>query len=114
MEAVPMSFRHHAPLVVTVVVKSELRARMESLQKRLVCGYLPVPLRAACCGLLGALSKNCSVSVLTPLLSGVNLSLTMHDDLLGSALPGAQVADAIAKSVPRVSLAELTVAIILP
>ena len=72
-------------------------------------GYLPVPLRPTFCGLLGAESLNCNVSVFAPWLCGVNFTPTVHDEPFASVLP-AQVDDEIAKSVPASSLTEEIVA----
>lgn len=72
--------------------------------------YLPVPLRLTFCGLLGALSTNCSVSVIAPTPCGVNFTPTLHDEPLASVLFGVQVEDEIMKLVPASSLADVIVA----
>lgn len=76
-----------------------------------VFSYIPVPLRAAVCALLVALSIICKVSDFAPLLWGANLIPTVHDAPLASVLPAVQVDEAIVKSVPVTSLAELIVAV---
>jgi hypothetical protein len=60
------------------------------------------------------LSLICKVSAFVPLLCGVNFTPTVHDAPLANVLPALQVDDAIAKSVPAVSLTELIVTVVLP
>lgn len=73
-------------------------------------GYLPVPLRLTFCGLLGAESTNCSVSVFAPWLCGVNFTPIVHDEPCASVLPAVQFDDEIVKLAPASSLAEEIVA----
>ena len=102
-----------SPVLVTVSVCAGLRVPCKRLPKSSVgadkpaAGPVPVPVKLTAWGLSGALSEKLSVAVRLPMPVGVNVTLTVHEEL-GRIAAELQVSADLAKS-PAFAPAMVTV-----
>src|SRR5437660_11197226 len=72
---------------VPLVVPTNCVAKVMLVGVRVSAALVPVPVRAATSGLLGALSEKVSVPLSGPLLLGVNVTETLQVAPIGSVVP---------------------------